>query len=122
MFLDAFYLNPLHYIGLFFALTGTFGALLFGAGFLAGLPGVFSMMTNDDHQKHHEFRITWGATLMTVSFIVWELIRIVASWFGYPSPNTAAFATALAVLVVILLACGIVVYITDTITQKSGGH
>ncbi|MES2202785.1 MAG: hypothetical protein V4474_00435 [Patescibacteria group bacterium] len=120
--LDAFYANPMAFIGIIFALVGAFGALLFGAGFLAGLPGVFTMMSNNDHQSHHTLRITWGAALMTATFIVWELVRIIASWFGYPSPNLHAFGVAISALLIVLLACWIVVLLTDTITKKGADH
>ena len=117
--LDALYQNPMQYIGLLFALVGAFGAVLFGAGLLAGLPGVFTMAANEDHQEHHELRITWGAMLMTAAFIVWELIRAVASWFGYPPADTHAFGLFLGTLAVALIACGIVVLITNIITKKN---
>lgn len=120
--LEAFYQNPMLYVGLVFALIGTFGALYFGAGFLAGLPHVFTLDSSDDHREHHRFRITWGFSIMLYTFLLWELVRIVASWFGYPPANTHAFGTALSALAIVLLACGIVVLITNIITKKGGGH
>ena len=122
MFLDAFYANPMAYVGFVFALFGAFGALVFGAGFLAGLPGSFSLMSHKEHYEHHQVRAVWGAGLMTATFIAWELVRIVASWFGYPAPNLHAFGVALSALGIVLLICWIMVLLTDTITKKHGGH
>jgi hypothetical protein len=102
-FLNSFFADPLQYIGLVFAFMASVGALLFGAGFFAGVPHLFTISGNEEHILHHRVRSTWGVMIMLYTFILWEIVRVVASWFGYPAPQESGFFVGFLIVLLILL-------------------
>ena len=118
MFLDSFYQNPLLYIGLAFSIAGAFGAGLFVAGFFAGLPHLFTISGDDEHLERHRRRITWGVLILIHTFILWEIVRLVASWFGGPYVDPSIVSRLLGAYVLTFIVLFIAFGITNVIVGK----
>lgn len=119
--LNAFFADPLQYIGLVFSFIAGIGAILFIVGFFAGIPHMFTQSANEEHQEHHRLRITWGTMILFTTFIIWELVKIAATFFGYQSSaNTSVFGTFILVLVIILVVLWVMFKIKNRVVDS--GH
>ena len=81
-FLDSLFSNPMTYLGVVFAFVAALAFLVFLRGFLSGLPAMFTLVSHDEHQKHHRVRVTWGVISLIALFIIWQLVRGVAGFFA----------------------------------------
>lgn len=71
----------MYFIGFAFAAMACMGVGLFFAGLFPGLPHLFTLSTHDGHQDHYRVRIVWGTLILIHVFILWEIVRLVGSWF-----------------------------------------
>jgi hypothetical protein len=86
-FWDVVFAHPTLYLGYAFAFLAALAFLKFFRGFAAGLPKVFTIDWNEEHQAHHRLRVTQGFFMLLYLFIAWELVRWVLGGllglFGY---------------------------------------
>ena len=95
-FYSTFFADPLYYIGYLFAFCTAIGFIIFLRGFLSGFGYALALNGHDEHMDKFRTRATWGVVLMAYTFGMWELLRLVVSWFGVGTLNSAAaFAAAL---------------------------
>lgn len=82
-------MNWLYLIGALLSFLAAWSFLIFLRGFLSGIPYVFSDNGNEEHMDHYSVRSTWGFLLLIPIFVLWEILRGIATWFGYGDANTA---------------------------------
>lgn len=118
---DVFYQNPMPWIALVFACIGAFGFILFTIGFFAGLSHLFTLSAHEGHMAHRRVRATWGVLIMIHAYIVWEVVRVVAGWFGGPPGNPGLVYTLLLIYFIVFVVLGIFFGITKKFVE-GGGH
>jgi hypothetical protein len=74
---------PFHYLEVLFAFLAALAFLVFLRGWLGGVGNIFKMSGHDEHLEHAYTRQVWGVLLMAALFYVWEIVRTMASWFGF---------------------------------------
>jgi hypothetical protein len=79
--MESFFLHPFFYISAAFALVAAMGFLIFLRGFIGGIGDVFTMTGHVTHVQEAQTRAVWGVFILTSVFVVWEVVRWVASWF-----------------------------------------
>lgn len=82
-FWDNVYATPFHYLEILFAFLAAFAFLIFLRGFLGSIGNIFKMNGHDEHVQHAQVRQFWGVILLAAVFVVWEIVRTVASWLGF---------------------------------------
>lgn len=95
----------MYFIGFVFAIIGAMGVGLFFAGLFPGLPHLFTLSTHDGHQDHYRVRIVWGTLILIHVFILWEVVRLVGSWFTgeVVDPSIAGGLVSTYLIVMIIL-------------------
>lgn len=78
---------PFHYLELLFAFLAAISFLVFLRGWLGGIGNVFKMNGHEEHLEHAYTRQVWGVMLLAALFYVWEIVRTMASWFGFNDGN-----------------------------------
>ncbi len=101
-YLNNFLADPMFYIGGFFSAIAVFAFLIFFRGFLPGVAQLFTFSGNDEHLRHAYTRVIWGTYLLVLIFATWEVLRLVASWFGYGTASPGLAWSIIAVAVVAL--------------------
>ena len=81
MLIDTIISHPYGDIVVFLSAAGALSFLLFLAGFLAGLPQLFTISMHAEHLAHARTRAVWGVILMIFFFVLWEAVRFVAGLF-----------------------------------------
>ncbi len=91
LYLANFFADPMYYIGAVFVAAAVFAFLIFFRGFLPGVTQLVTFSGNDEHLRLAYTRVIWGTYLLVIIFCIWEVVRLVASWFGYgtSSPGLA---------------------------------
>lgn len=79
--MDSFFLHPFFYVSAAFAVVGAIGFLVYLRGFIGGIGDVFTMAGHVGHVAEAQTRVVWGVFILTSLFIVWEIVRWIASWF-----------------------------------------
>lgn len=79
--IDTFFAHPLFYIGALFAFAGAMGFLIYLRGFIGGIGNVFTMAGHVEHVEHANVRAVWGLAILTTTFVVWEIFRLITGWF-----------------------------------------
>lgn len=106
--MDALYAHPMYFIGLVFTILGGMGVGLFFAGLFPGLPHLFTLSTHDGHQDHYRVRIVWGTLILIHVFILWEIVRLVGSWFTGetvdPGIATGLVSTYFIIMIILTIA------------------
>jgi len=92
----AFVADPLLYIGMVLSAYAVLGFLTFLNGFISGAGHIIPNSGHAEHQLHARVRAIMGLLNVAAVFLVWEVIRFVASWFGYTTMNTTVGVVALA--------------------------
>lgn len=94
----------MYFIGFVFALLGGMGAGFFFAGLFPGMPHLFTLSAHDGHQGHYRVRIVRGTMLLIHLFILWEIVRLVGSWFtGEQVDPGIAVSLVMTYLIVVIL-------------------
>ncbi len=122
MFLDAFYQNPLAFIGAIFACLGAFGAGLFFAGFFPGLPHLFTQSGHDEHQDHFRVRIVRGTFILVHAFILWEIVRLIGNWLMGQAVDPSIAGGLIVMYVIIMVILSIAFGLTEAVKNKDKGH
>ena len=86
-FVYSIVLHPIYSIGFILSFAAGFSFLIFLRGFLSGVGHIFTIDHHDDHQDHARVRAIWGVVLLYEIFMLWVLVRTVASFFGGPTIN-----------------------------------
>jgi hypothetical protein len=107
-------MNWFYLIGALLSFLAAWSFLIFLRGFLSGISYVFSDNGNADHMGHYSVRTVWGFLLLIPIFVIWEVLRGVATWFGYGNANT----TTTWVMIVL----GVIVAIFISKQSGGGGH
>ena len=89
--------NPLFFIGAILAFIACIGFLIFLRGFLLGLTHLFYIDGHDMHTQEARVRSTWGAIMMINMFVVWVVVRAIATVVGH---DTADLGKTTKILVV----------------------
>ena len=95
--LSSLYTDPLYWVGALCALGASIGIIMFFSGLV---PGIFHMIGNNgnyEHTSHQRARAVWGIYILGVTFVVWEIIRLVFVDFS----GALYFALGVVVLVVV---------------------
>ncbi|MCX6820277.1 MAG: hypothetical protein NT019_03300 [Candidatus Adlerbacteria bacterium] len=79
---------PFYYVEVLLAGLAAISFLVFLRGFLGGIGNVFTMNGHDEHLLHARTRSVWGVLLLAFLFVLWEILRMVASWLGGPMGDT----------------------------------
>jgi hypothetical protein len=82
-FWDTVLATPFHYVEMLFAFIATLSFLVFFRGWLGSIGNIFKMSAHEEHLEHSQVREIWGVYLLIFLFMVWEIVRTVASWFGF---------------------------------------
>ncbi len=107
--------NPLLYIGACLCVLATYGFTTFLRGFLSGSGYILLHDGHAEHQHHAQIDAMTGAFQITAAFIFWEILRFVATWFGYDTANTVV-----SILLIIFLAIWIIFFKSKA--SAGGGH
>ncbi len=79
-FIQSFLYHPLFYIGSLVAFIAALGFLVFLRGFIGGIGNVFTLAGNVEHVGRANVRAVWGLSILTTTFVVWEILRLIAGW------------------------------------------
>ena len=99
-YLNSFLSDPLFYIGAAFSIAAVFAFLIFLRGFLTGIPELFTNNSNYEHLRVAYTRVLWGTALLVIIFSAWEVIRLVASWFGVGTTSPGLAGTIIVIVLV----------------------
>lgn len=86
-FWDKVLATPFHYFEALFTFLAVLAFLVFLRGWLGGVGNIFKMNGHDEHLEHAYTRQVWGVLLLFALFYVWEIVRTMASWFGFHDGN-----------------------------------
>jgi hypothetical protein len=118
-FWDNIYATPFHYLEMLFAFFAAIAFLLFLRGFLAGIGNIFKMNGHDEHLDHARVRQVWGVMLLAVLFIIWEMVRTVASWLGFNDGGQTYLGYWFALIIAVVF---IFRFIKKELFSGGGGH
>jgi len=118
MILDAFYAHPMYFIGVVFAAIGAMGFGLFISGFFPGLPHFFTLSSHDEHQEHYRIRCVRGTMILVHIFILWEIVRLVASWFTGGSVDPSIVLGLIITYIIVMIIIGVWSGIASAIANK----
>ncbi len=79
---NAFFADPLYYIGFCFAAVAAIAFLTFLRGLLSGSPHLFTIAAHDEHQDHHRYHVIRGLTGLFGLILAWETVRVIAALLG----------------------------------------
>ena len=79
--------HPVHSIGFILSFAAAFGFLIFLRGFLSGAGHLITIDHHDEHLSHARARAIWGVVIMIDAFMLWVVVRVLASFFGGPAIN-----------------------------------
>lgn len=106
--LNAFFADPMYYVGLIFAFTAAIAFLTFIRGFFTSFPHLLTISVHEGHLKRYRFRVVWGVTGLFGLLLAWETLRWVLSRLGIgTAPDGGALSalwTGYLVIGLILLA------------------
>ena len=110
--MNAFFADPMYYVGFCFAFVAAIAFLTFLRGFLTSSPHLVTISTHAGHLEHYHFRVVWGSMGLLGLLLAWETLRAILAWFGVGTwPDTGALS-ALWVSYIIL---GVVLWVMFTI-------
>ncbi|MBY0473018.1 hypothetical protein K2Q00_01895 [Patescibacteria group bacterium] len=82
-FWDKVLATPFHYVEALFAFLAALAFLLFLRGWLGSVGNIFKMDAHEEHLEHALTRQVHGVLMLFALFYVWEIVRTMASWFGF---------------------------------------
>lgn len=118
-FLFGVYSNAFGYVEILFAFLAAISFLVFLRGWLGGIGNVIKMNGHDEHLNHAYVRQVWGVMLLAALFFVWEVVRMVASWFGLVPAHPTTHTWAMLGIAAVVAAY---VFIKKNLFSDSGGH
>ena len=112
---QAFIDNPLLYLGGCLCVLAAYGFTTFLSGFLSGSGHIIMHDGHVEHQEHAQIHAVNGAFQITAAFLLWEILRFVATIFGYDTANMTV-----SIILVVFLVVWIIFFKSKA--AAGGGH
>jgi hypothetical protein len=110
--------HPLYFLGFILSFAAGFAFLIFLRGFFSGVGHLFTIDHHDEHLLHSRLRAVWGVVLLLDIFMIWVVIRTIASFFGGPAINVSLTETIFGLYIF----WQIIAWFILPAAPKGGGH